>query len=351
MNTPPPVFQWNGLFHRPDNYLLEFTGPQALFIPMTRETYARSIFTDRHRIVPAQPSGRGVDLNNLLARFDAEAAPLRPLRFVFHLAHGGSTLLSRALDCPGRSLVIREPFPLRQLAGEYLSATPGSMNMAFWDSRLRLVVSLLGRRYRDSEQVIVKANVPVNFILPQLLALQEDSRSVLLYSGLQPYLTSVLKGPDHRRWVGNVIRQLEGGVRWIEALSAVRVAELSPPEAAACLWLAQMYHYGRILETHARVRSLDSDVLFEQPLATLQAAADYFDLDLSRHEIEGIVSGELFSRHAKFPGKTYDNAARKADMEHHARENQRDISEGLRWAENYLPGLDLPGVLPNALVS
>ncbi len=129
MNTAPPVFQWNDLFYKPDNYLLEFTGQQALFIQMTRESYGRSIFTDRHRIVPAQPSGRSIDLNSLLARFDAESIPLRPLRFIFHLAHGGSTLLSRALDYPGRSLVIREPFPLRQLAGEYLSATAGTTRM------------------------------------------------------------------------------------------------------------------------------------------------------------------------------------------------------------------------------
>ncbi len=351
MNTPPPAFEWDELFHRPDHHLLEFSGPQALFVPMTRESYARSIFTDRQRIVPAHPSGRGVDLNRLLERFDAEAIPARPLRFVFHLAHGGSTLLSRALDCPGRSLVIREPFPLRQLAGERLSAVPGTMDMALWEKRLRLVTALLGRRYRDSEPVVVKANVPVNFILPQLLALQEDSRSLLLYSGLQPYLVSVLKGPDHRRWVSNVIRQLEGGVRSIEALSAVRVAELSAPEAAACLWLAQMYQYARLLETHAGVKSLDSDRFFDRPLESLRAAVEFYGLELSQAELEGIVAGELFTRHAKLPGQRYDNAVRKADMERHTRENRQDIEAGLRWAEKFLPGLDLPGVLPNALVS
>ncbi|HHH43375.1 MAG TPA: hypothetical protein ENK49_04485 [Gammaproteobacteria bacterium] len=351
MNTPPPGFEWDALFHRPDHYLLEFSGPQAVFVPMTRESYARSIFTDRQRIVPAHPSGRGVDLNRLLARFDAESIPSRPLRFIFHLAHGGSTLLSRALDCPGRSLVIREPFPLRQLAGEDLSAIPGTMDTALWEKRLRLVVALLGRRYSDSEAVIVKANVPVNFILPQLLATQEDARGILLYSGLRQYLVSVLKGPDHRRWVGNVIRQLEGGVKRIAALSSVRVAALAPPEAAACLWLAQMVQYVRILEAHDGMKSLDSDVFFEQPQATLQAIADFYGLELSHGELEDIVAGELFSRHAKLPGRSYDNAARKADMERHARENERDISEGLRWAERFLPDLDLPPVLPAAIIS
>ena len=38
-----------------------------------------------------------------------EAMPVPRRRFIFHGAFGGSTLLSRLLDCPGKALAVREP--------------------------------------------------------------------------------------------------------------------------------------------------------------------------------------------------------------------------------------------------
>ena len=350
MNTTAPDFDWDALFHDPDMYLLEFTEQQALFILMTRENYSRSVFTDRQRIAPAQPAGRGINLDSLLERSDSESV-LRPLRFIFHLAHGGSTLLARALDSPGHSLVIREPSSLRQLAIERLATHPMLFNQEHWMRRLRLATGLLGRRYRETEPVLVKANVPVNFILPEILSLNKDSCGVMLYTGLQQYLTSVLKSPDHQRWVVNVVRQLAGGVKQIQGLSSVMVDRLSPPQAAACLWLSQMYMYVQALELHSNLRTVKSDTFFEQPAATLQAASDFMGLGFSAAEIQKIVAGDLFASHAKKPGLAYDNAARKADLEHHALENQDDISAGLEWAETWLPGSGVPEVLPRPLMA
>jgi hypothetical protein len=349
MNKTAPDFQWEGLFHSPDMYLLEFTEQQALFILMTRESYNRSIFTDRQRIVPASPEGRGIDLDKLLQHPDIDSVQ-QPLRFVFHLAHGGSTLLARALDLPGRSLVIREPAPLRQLAVERLATHPMLFNEERWMRRLRLVTGLLGRRYLESEPVLVKANVPVNFMLPELLSLHEDSCGVMLYSGLKQYLASVLKSPDHQRWVVNVIRQLAGGIKQIPALSSVMVDKLSPPEAAACLWLVQMSKYVQALELHSNLRTLVSDAFFEQPGATLQAASDFMGLGFSAPEIQEIVASGLFTLHAKKPGMVYDNAARKDEYRRQLADNQQLISAGMEWVEDYLSQLDLPEILPSPLI-
>ena len=349
MNKSVPDFQWEELFHSPDMYLLEFTEQQALFVLMTRESYNRSIFTDRQRIVPARPAGRGINLDKLLQYPEIDSVQ-QPLRFVFHLAHGGSTLLARALDLPGRSLVIREPAPLRQLAIERLATHPMLFNQEHWMHRLRLVTGLLGRRYRESEPVLVKANVPVNFILPEVLSVHEDSCGIMLYSGLKQYLAAVLKSPDHHRWVVNVIRQLAGGVKQIPALSSVMVDKLSPPEAAACLWFAQMSKYVQALESHSNLRTLVSDVFFEQPEATLQAASDLMGLGFSAVEIQEIVAGALFTSHAKKPGIAYDNAARKSEYRRQLADNQQLISAGMGWADDYLCQLDLPEILPRPLI-
>lgn len=341
--------QWGEVFRNPDMYLLELTEQQALFIRMTRENYYRSIFTDRQRIIPADTTGSGINLERLLERSDSESVQ-QPLRYIFHLAHGGSTLLARALDRPGCSLVIREPAPLRQLAVERLATHPLLFNQEHWMRRLRLVTGLLGRRYQESEPVLVKTNVPVNFILSELLSLDKDSCGVMLYSGLTEYLAAVLKSPDHQRWVVNVIRQLAGGMKQIPGLSSVMVDKLSPPQAAACLWMIQMVQFVRALDVYPNLRSLRSETFFDQPAETLTAAADFMGINIPGDEVNRIVTGELFSRHAKNPGQVYDNVVRKAEYAHQLTENQQLISEGRAWAEGYLSQLDLPEVLPRRLV-
>jgi len=349
MSKTAPDPQREELFHSPDMYLLELTAQQALFIRMTRESYYRSIFTDRQRIVPAHPEGRGINLDKLLGRSDAGLVQ-QPLRFIFHLAHGGSTLFARALDNPGHSLVIREPSPLRQLAVERLSTPPMLFNPEHWMRRLRLVTGLLGRRYRESEVVRVKANVPVNFILSETLSLQKNSCGVMLYTGLEQYLVAVLKSADHQRWILNVIRQLRSGVTQVEGLSSVMADRLTAPQAAACLWIAQMVQFARALDTYPNLRSLRSETFFDQPADTLRAAAAFMDIDISADEVNRIVAGDLFSCHAKSPGQAYNNVTRKGEYCRQLADNQQLISEGMDWAAGYLSQLDLPAVLPRPLL-
>ena len=107
------------LFASPDHYLHSFEGDAAVFVPMDREAYRRSIFLD----------GRTRPAANRSMRLPAGALvePVRrpePTGSIFHVAHCGSTLLARALDRPSTNLVLREPLALRQLASP--PTLPGS---------------------------------------------------------------------------------------------------------------------------------------------------------------------------------------------------------------------------------
>src|SRR4051794_14514546 len=114
------------IFDDPRLMLFGLEGGVARFVPMTRDSYAKSIFFDR-RLQPASPQLLQVPLESLLAHLDKSGFKPPRLRFIHHFAHSGSTLLARALDHPG-NLVIREPAHLRQLgvsAGAgVLSAVP-----------------------------------------------------------------------------------------------------------------------------------------------------------------------------------------------------------------------------------
>jgi len=311
--SPPGHIDPETFFSRPDVYPLEFERGHVNLVPMTREGYARSLFTDRGRIVAAQPQGWQVPTGRLLSELEERSVRQQPVFVIFHIAHCGSTLLSRALDLADRTLVIREPFALRQLAVDAatsgMPSDPGS-----WKRCLRMIAVLLGRRYTDEQQVIVKANVPVNFILDPLLALDAVSGGIALYAGFEEYLLSVLKTPMHRRWVLNVCGQVAGAIRSTAGLHDLDTDGLDPPRAAACLWLAQMSRLRSAVAAHERLRGLEFRVLLERPVEVLQAAMQLAGTTLSVQEAEIIAAGELFRRHAKDPGREFDRNARDREL-------------------------------------
>jgi len=317
-------------FTRPDVYPVEFGQGHVALVPMTRETYRRSIFTDRGRLVPAGPRGWQIPTGRLLAEFERRDCAQQTIFFIFHIAHCGSTLLARAVDLPDRTLVVREPFTLRQLAVD-AAATGVPANPAMWKRCLRMTCALLGRRYTEDQAVIVKANVPVNFILDPLLALNPDCAGVALYTGFDDYLLSVLKTPMHRRWVTNVVGQLAGAIRATPGLGSLETADLDPARAAACLWLAQVSRLHVAVAAHERLRSLDCRVLFERPAEVLQATLALAGTSLAESEAEAIAGGELFRRHAKDPDRCFDREDRDRELHILAQRLGPELESAKSW--------------------
>ena len=218
------------LFASPDHYLFAFEGDQAVFRTMDRGAYHRSIFLD-HRIAAADDKELRVPVATLTAFRDSRGIAAPRTAWIFHVAHCGSTLLARALDRPDG-----QPRPARAAAVASARPDPRSGGDA-WRARLRLAAALAGRRYRPDAPTIVKANVPVNFIAADLLALDPSAPAILLYFPLRAYLLAVLRSPAHRQWVVNVTTQLD----------IAGVAGLDVAERAAALWLAQMRLYAELL--------------------------------------------------------------------------------------------------------
>lgn len=273
------------LYATPDHYLHSFDGDSAIFVPMSREAYHRSIFLDG-RIAPA---GQG-SMRLPVAAVAPGVRPAQPIGWIFHVAHCGSTLLARALDRPATNLVLREPLALRQLA------------LAPNGERLAIVAAMLGKRYRPELPTLVKANVPVNFLLPQLAAMDPRARAVLLHLSLRDYLAAILRSDNHRDWLRNVTGQL--------ALHLSDLSGASDAERAAALWLAQRRAHADAIARWPDARSLDAERFFAEPRETLAAAAAHLQVPLTPAEIDEIVGGPLFATYSKNPAVMFDNAAR-----------------------------------------
>lgn len=273
------------LFASPDHYLHSFDGDSAIFVPMDRAAYHRSIFLD-DRISAAGKGSMRLPLQMLT---DAPRPPVAT-GWIFHLAHCGSTLLARALDDVSANLVLREPLALRQTAFDPAPA------------RIALVMAMTGKRYRDDLRTLVKANVPVNFILPELVAHDPAARAVLLHLDLRDYLLAILRSDNHRAWMRRITEQMSTHIGHLTGLGDA--------ERAAALWLAQTRAFVRTLATMPGARVLDAEHFFTSPDTVLKASTRHLGIAITDEAIDATIRGPLFATYSKNPGLAFDNAAR-----------------------------------------
>ena len=79
-----------------------------------------------------------------------DAPPTPDPRFIFHIGHCGSTLLSRALDASLRTLPLREPLTLRRLAAQ---ETERRAELLPWSLALVTIVFMVHANLRYLDQM------------------------------------------------------------------------------------------------------------------------------------------------------------------------------------------------------
>lgn len=306
----------NSLFDSPDHYLHSFDAGEAIFVPMDRAAYRRSIFLD-NRIQPASSGTMRIPLETLGRH--TSGAP-GGVGWVFHIAHCGSTLLARALDELGGGLVLREPLALRQAA------------VARDEHLLRLVLRMLSKGYPSDGLTLVKANVPVNFVIAEIAAALPRAPAILLYHQLEDYLLAILRSDNHRAWLRGVTDELApllGGL-----------SELSDGERAAALWLAQLRSFRTGLDAMTDAHALDAEQFFTRPTEVLVSAARLFGIQANAHRVAAVAAGPLFGTYSKNSGVPFDNAARIERREALRSQLAGEVADARRWLAGSAPDLD-----------
>jgi hypothetical protein len=311
------------LFGDPALFLHQFDGNSAIFQTMTREDFARSIFLDGRIRHGNRPNLRA-PLDQLLAAASEDALPVRRIGWIFHVAQCGSTLLARALDHQDRSLVLREPAALRQLG-----VMVGASDDAVRPDLLRFVVAMLGKRWDSDRPVIVKANVPVNFIADRVMVLDPGAPAIALHFPLAEYVAAILRTEGHVRWTESVFAEL----RIAQSPYVADAAPRGSAEMAAALWFAQMKAFEILLRDFPASCSLDASTLFDWPASTVLAAARLFDVDMNEQDAQTIADGELFRSYSKNPALDYDPEVRLAREVEAKRRLAGEIDEAVAWAQ------------------
>jgi len=256
-------------------------------IAMDRESYRAASFLDDRMLkdpVDAQ-------IVSWTAIEEAVSDNMRSdARWIFHIGHVGSTLVSRLLGELGDVLAIREPRLLRDLA-----LTPV-------DLRERYIVPaprLMSRTFAETEVACVKATSFASEIAPELVSAGE--RALLMFATPRNYIGSILAGENSleemRLLAGSRSQRLNSRQIYLPSQNDV--------DLAAAAWACEI----TALE-QAADRMVDREILwvnFDQMLGEMESAltnvANFFGFDTRR--AGGIASGPLMGRYSKAPEYEY----------------------------------------------
>ncbi len=323
----------------PELYLkdLDFETSNACFVPMTEDNYAESSFLD-YRLRSKTELVYDIDLSMLLrlkADFERDK---RPIQYIFHVGHCGSTLLSRVLGSLPGFFSLREPEPLRVLSrhARHIGEPGHPIGRAVWDQAFALVVGLLSRTYRAGDVALVKPSSFCNRLIKPLLGWTTGCRAILLYIDLETYLATMLRA--HQKETNSVVttyhradaeRILGAGVLDAEGLSDAR--------KTALVWLIntfEFYEATRDPVHRGMVHLLNfEDFLADRARVLIETSAFLGKASAEDVAREAAADAGLNRTYAKGQEKEpYDAATRAGEIESAKNAFAEEIADGRAWA-------------------
>ncbi len=316
------------------------------FARFDRYTLSKATFLD-NRIDETVSAWTEAPIDALLeAKVPARPAPA----FLLHTSYCCSTLMTRALDVPGRTLALREPEIIMGLSNAYRMAS--NQNELSLAERLRdVILNLLTRPHLENERVLIKPTNAANNLAPILSA--HGVPIIFLYGDLRGFLASVIKkGEPCRTIVRQIYRVFAMDKVGVSVISQRDALALTDLQIAALAWRHQIEMFNAILlaPDGAHLRSLNFQTLLERPAETLRAASDHLQLNIDVETLNETANGPVFQTDSKEEGRRYDAAQRAREeaalMDQHS--EVLDLIE--QWAFKLSLGGDAPARLPKSLI-
>lgn len=306
-----------------------------LFLRMRRQALAAASFLD-DRILTPQTEGRWVRFAEL-APWMERAAAARPLHFIFHAGHVGSTLLSRLLDEAG-VLGLREPLPLRVLAeaADESGASHALLGAEQVQTLLRWFSVFWSRGFADTQAVVLKATSSAQRLAPALLKGAPQARAVTMNLKPEPYLATLLAGENsYLDLRGHGPERYQRLVR-LAGAPPTPLNAMSAGEIAALTWLVETLTQAGIRQAFGeRILPLDFDAFLADSAAALRAVCAHFALAPPESYFAGAPNSPVLQRYSKAPEHAYTPAFRAQILAQSRSVNAAEIVKGMRWLEAF----------------
>jgi hypothetical protein len=241
-------------------------------------------------------------------------------RWIFHIGHVGSTLLSRLLGEFDGVLAVREPRILRDLA-----LTPAEMRQRY----VAPVPKLMSRTFGDSETACVKATSFAGEIAPELVPAGE--RALFMYARPRNYVANILAGETSVQ----ELRVLSGKRAQRLNARAIYIPAQNDADLAAAAWAAEMTALEAAAEIMAdrQIVWADFDAMLGDIEPELMRVASFFGFDAKQDQVRAIASGELMNRYSKALEHEYSPALRRDLIAETIEQHGRQIDGALAMLE------------------
>jgi len=320
----------------PDAYpqSVDFARESALVVLLDANSYRTASFLDDRILGPGMsgawlPFGRVVEAS-------LQVRNARPLHFVFHTGHVGSTLLTRLLEEGGAVFALREPLPLRTLAQAHdaLGRFDSLLSPGAFDVALSTFMRLWSRVYPAMHSVLVKATSAAGRLAAPILAANAGSRAVYMNLRAEPYLATLLAGEnssiDLRGHGPERIRRLQS----YTAGPLPPLHELSPGELAAMSWLCESCTQRGVAERFpGRVMTLDFDDFLAGVGDSMLCVLAHLALPRNDKTVSAMSASPALTRYSKAPEHTYTPELRAEILRDSRRDNREEIRKGMAWLE------------------
>src|SRR5688572_14096586 len=220
------------LMAEPANFLhgIDLQADHAVFFETSRRLLSEAAFVDGRSDIAVGPP-EFARLSELMRTSTREPAPER---FIFHLSFCGSTLLSRLIDAPGQSLVLKEPNCLVDLATwKSLKRRAGGTTERLGPA-LGLARHALRRPFELGEAVTVKPSSWANILIDDLVADAAGILPLFVTIDRASFLRAVFRGgTDRLTFTAQLAWHMASGMTGADELLAAAAATGSDPLAKA----------------------------------------------------------------------------------------------------------------------
>jgi hypothetical protein len=320
----------------PDVYpqKIDLAGQALLLVQLDLAAYRGASFLD-DRILGPSTKGAWVALSRA-ARACSVVSNGRPLHFIFHTGHVGSTLVSRLLDETGTVLSLREPLPLRTLAETHdiLGQADSLLSAAEFELLLSMFMRLWSRGYDATGSVILKATSSTGRLATKILTRAESARAIYMNLRAEPYLATLLAGQnspaDLRGHAPERVRRLR--LRMASPMAPLHSMSLG--ELAALAWLAETFaQRDALAHVRTRVIAVDFDDFLADVAGSMHHIVDHFGLEPGARYLAQVARNPVLARYSKAPEYAYTSDVRARVLRDSRQNNGEQIRKGLAWLE------------------
>lgn len=312
------------------------------FVRVDHGAYTDSMFLD-HRVSADQSAVVRFELIPLLERFFREDIPQRPVNYIFHIGHCGSTLISRILGGLDEVLALREPLPVIALSDHYrqLDKPPLYINDQQYSRLEAFVVYLVTRTFTEKQTALVKPTSYCYNIANRLMGYNSGSKSALLYISLESYLATMLRAPQRREEAVNTAGYCLTDLISITGADCHLSEAMSVEYAIALNWITQMAWLMRMNRSQAltpRIHIMDFEAFLRDPVDKLQGLCAFLGINANPSKIEEVIKGPILQSYSKKPGFYYDSSSRTDELDLSRKKFTKEIRAALAWAEELCAG-------------